>query len=96
MQEYAPGRPSRTQLNRIYEVRSLVTHGERLLAYDSPLAFGLHPTSSADRESGTEAVLLARGAISTGWSVRQAAPLACLLLTRIQSNRRRSRELRVA
>jgi hypothetical protein len=63
MQEYAPGRPSRSRINKIYEVHSLVTHGERLLGYDTPQAHGLHPTSTADRESGTEAVLLARGAI---------------------------------
>jgi hypothetical protein len=63
MQDYAPGRPSRSRLNKIYNARSLVTHGERLLGYDTPQAYGLHPTSTADRESGTEAVLLARGAI---------------------------------
>jgi hypothetical protein len=78
MQEYAPGRPSRTRLNKIYEVRSLVTHGERLLGYDTPQAFGLHPTSTADRESGTEAILLARGAI-INWLVREAGGPANLL-----------------
>ena len=80
MQEYAPGRPSRSRLNKIYEVRSLVTHGERLLGYDTPQAFGLHPTSTADRESGTEAVLLARGAI-INWLVREAGASANLLST---------------
>jgi hypothetical protein len=78
MQEYAPGRPSRTRLNKIYEVRSLVTHGERLLGYDTSQAFGLHPTSTADRESGTEAILLARGAI-INWLVREAGGPANLL-----------------
>ncbi len=78
MQEYAPGRPSRSRLNKIYEVRSLVTHGERLLGYDTPQAFGLHPTSTADRESGTEAVLLARGAI-INWLVREAGSSTNLL-----------------
>lgn len=80
MQEYAPGRPSRSRLNRIYEARSLVTHGERLLGYDTPQAFGLHPTSTADRESGLEAVLLARGAI-INWLVREAGGSANLLST---------------
>lgn len=71
MQDYAPGRPSRSRLNKIYEVRSLVTHGERLLGYDSPEAPGLHPTSTADRESSLEATLLARGAI-INWLIREA------------------------
>lgn len=80
MEEYAPGRPSRTRLNRIYEVRSLITHGERLLSYDTPQAWGLHPTSTADRESGTEALLLARGAL-INWLVRQTGGTANLLTT---------------
>jgi len=80
MQDYAPGRSSRTRLNKIYEVRSLVTHGERLLAYDTPAAFGLHPTSTADRESGTEALLLARGAI-INWLARQTGSSPNLLDT---------------
>lgn len=78
MQEYGPGQPSRTRLNKIYEVRSLVTHGERLLSYDSPHAHSLHPTSTADRESGTEAVLLARGAI-INWLFRDAGSPTNLL-----------------
>ena len=78
MQEYAPGRPSRLRLNKIYKVRSLVTHGERLLGYDSPQANSLHPTSTADRESGTEALLLARGAI-INWLVREAGTSTNLL-----------------
>jgi hypothetical protein len=78
MQEYAPGRPSRSRLNKIYEVRSLVTHGERLLGYDTPQAFGLHPTSTADSESGIEALLLARGAI-INWLVRESGSSANLL-----------------
>jgi hypothetical protein len=78
MQEYAPGRPSRSRINKIYEVRSLITHGERLLAYDTPQSHGLHPTSTADRESGMEAVLLARGAI-INWMVREAGSSANLL-----------------
>jgi hypothetical protein len=78
MQEYAPGRPSRSRLNKIYEVRSLVTHGERLLGYDTPRAHGLHPTSTADRDSGTDALLLARGAI-INWLIREAGSPANLL-----------------
>ncbi len=80
MQDYAPGRPSRSRLNRIYKVRSLVTHGERLLSYDTPQAFGLHPSSTADSESGAEALLLARGAI-INWLVREAGNPANLLDT---------------
>jgi hypothetical protein len=78
MEAYAPGRPSRTRINKIYDARSLVTHGERLLGYDTPLSFGLHPTTTADRESGTETVLLARGAI-INWLVRRAGISANLL-----------------
>jgi hypothetical protein len=54
MQDYAAGRPSRSRLNKIYEVRSLVTHGERLLGYDMPRAHRLHPAATADRDSGTD------------------------------------------
>ncbi len=71
MEDYAPGSPSRTRINNIYAARSLVTHGERLLGYDTPQATGLHPTTTADRESGTEAVLLARGAV-INWLIRDA------------------------
>jgi hypothetical protein len=78
MEDYASGRPSRTRINKIYDARSLVTHGERLLGYDTPLSFGLHPITTADRESGTETVLLARGAI-INWLVRQAGSSANLL-----------------
>jgi hypothetical protein len=80
MQSYAPGTPSRSRLNRIYEVRSLVTHGERLLSYDTRQAFGLHPSSTADSESGTEAILLARGAV-INWLMREAGSSANLLDT---------------
>jgi hypothetical protein len=48
MQDFAPGRPSRSRLNKIYEVRSLVTHCERLLGYDTPQTHGtLESLSSA-------------------------------------------------
>jgi hypothetical protein len=71
LQDYAPGRPSRSRLNKIYEVRSLVAHGERLLGYDTPQAHGLYPASTADREWGTAAVLLAVERLSTGSSGRR-------------------------
>jgi hypothetical protein len=78
MEEYAPGRPSRTRIDKLYEVRSLVTHGERLLGYDTPQPIVLHPTSSADRDAADEAQMLARGAM-INWLVRETGSPANLL-----------------
>ena len=64
MKKFAPGGPSRTLLNKIYDVRGEITHGERLLNLDqsSPSA-GLDQTSTRDREVGDSASLLCRGAL---------------------------------
>ena len=86
MQEYAPGQPSRSRINKLYDVRSLVTHGERLLGYDIPRASGLYPTSTADRDSTDEALLLAGGAL-INWLVRTASGSENILTTDPYSKR---------
>ncbi len=64
MKRFAPGRPSRTRLNKIYDVRGEITHGERLLYLDkSSPSSGLDQTSTLDREIGDNASLLCRGAL---------------------------------
>jgi hypothetical protein len=78
MQKYAPGRPSRSRINKLYDARSLVTHGERLLGYDVPRATGLVPDATADRASADETRLLGRGAI-INWLWREAGDSGNLL-----------------
>jgi hypothetical protein len=63
MEKFAPGSPSKTQLNKIYDARGEITHGERLLHFDVGLSFGLDETSARDREIGDNAGLLCRGAL---------------------------------
>jgi hypothetical protein len=64
MRAFAPGGPSGALLNKIYDARSKITHGERLLDLDqsSPLV-GLDQTSARDREVGDNASVLCRGAL---------------------------------
>jgi hypothetical protein len=78
MVQYAPGRPSRSRINKLYDVRSLVTHGERLLGYDVPRAAGLVASATVDRASADETRLLGRGAV-INWLVRQAGGSGNLL-----------------
>jgi hypothetical protein len=74
METFAPGRPSKTQLNKIYDARGEITHGERLLQFDVGLFSGLDETSARDREIGDNAILLCRGAlINWLWSRNPAA-----------------------
>jgi hypothetical protein len=63
MEKFAPGSPSKTQLNRIYDARGEITHGERLLHFDVGNFFGLDETSARDREIGDNAGLLCRGVL---------------------------------
>jgi hypothetical protein len=64
MQRFAPGRPSRTLLNKIYDVRGEITHGERLLHLDQSAPWvGLDQMSTRDREIGDNASVLCRGAL---------------------------------
>jgi len=64
MRSFAPGGPSGALLNRIYDTRSKITHGERLLYLDqSSPSVGLDQTSAKDREVGESASALCRGAL---------------------------------
>ncbi len=64
MKRFAPGKLSGTRLNKIYDVRGEITHGERLLYLDkSSPSSGLDQTSTMDREIGDNASLLCRGAL---------------------------------
>jgi len=74
MKKFAPGSPSGTGLNRIYDVRGEITHGERLLHLDQALPTGLDQTSARDTEIGDAAGLLCRGALVNWlWSHDPAA-----------------------
>jgi hypothetical protein len=64
MKKFAPGPPSRRMIDDIYDARSKITHGERLLYYDGPPgAWALSQVSTSDRETSDAAVLLCRGAL---------------------------------
>jgi hypothetical protein len=64
MKQYAPGAPSKTKLSRLYDTRSHITHGERLLHYDQPpSAAALTQRSTTDRQAGDDATVLCRGAL---------------------------------
>jgi hypothetical protein len=81
MKKYAPGAPSLSRLERIYDTRSDVTHGERLLSLDLPTqAWGLSQGSSRDREVGDDATILCRGAL-LNWLWSQDAHIKTPLVT---------------
>jgi hypothetical protein len=64
MRSFAPGGPSGALLTRIYDTRSKITHGERLLYLDqSSPSVRLDQTSARDREVGDSASVLCRGAL---------------------------------
>ena len=65
MKEHAPGAPGRNKLDAIYDTRSALTHGSRLLSLDLPSRGGwaLSQTSSLDRDVGDAASVLCRWAI---------------------------------
>ncbi|MFG1880252.1 hypothetical protein ACGFIV_36035 [Sphaerisporangium sp. NPDC049003] len=64
MQKFAPGQPSGAQLDKIYEARSDITHGERLLVNDGVVAsWGLDQTSAKDRDISENARVLCRAAL---------------------------------
>ncbi len=88
---YAPGAPSGRRVERLYETRSNITHGERLLDYDQPPgAAMLSQRSTADRQVGDDAVLLCRGAlINWLWaeSHERASPLLTQGVKRLRSPR---------
>jgi hypothetical protein len=67
MKRHAPGAPSGTKVDQLYDARSHITHGERLLHYDQPPgAAMLTQQSTADRQAGDAATLLCRAHSSTG------------------------------
>jgi hypothetical protein len=64
MRSFAPGGPSGALLDRIYDTRSKITHGERLLYLDqSSRLVMLDQTSARDLEVGDSASVLCRGAL---------------------------------
>ena len=83
MKKFAPGKPSGRMLDTIYGTRSSITHGERLLNFDTGVSSpGLNQNSASDREVGDSAVILCRAAlINWLWEQRPAAS-GELLLTR--------------
>jgi hypothetical protein len=88
MQKFAPGRPSKTQLNKIYDVRGEITHGERLLHYDRPSPLvGLDQTSTRDREIGDSASVLCRGALINWLWSHDPATTEPLLTTGLPSTK---------
>lgn len=81
MQKFAPGNPSGAQLDKIYEARSEIAHGERLLAYDHTIpSWGLDQTSTKDRDISDAARILCRGAL-INWLWSHAYPSTGLLIT---------------
>jgi hypothetical protein len=79
MKRFAPGAPSGNAIDKLYDVRGEITHGERLLHYDlPPSAMALDERSSTDRGAGDDAIILCRGALLNWlWTEGQAegAPL---------------------
>jgi hypothetical protein len=64
MRRFAPGEPSGSALDKLYDIRSEITHGERLMHHDlPPRAFGLNERSANDRHAGDDAIILCRGAL---------------------------------
>jgi hypothetical protein len=64
MRKFAPGPPSGSLIDRIYDARSKITHGERLLSLDQqPGSSSLSQVSTGDRDIGDAAWILCRGAL---------------------------------
>jgi len=83
MREYAPGAPSKKKINRLYDTRSHITHGERLLHYDQPpSAAALTQRSTADRQAGDDATVLCRGALLNWLWTSQEDPRREHIVTR--------------
>jgi hypothetical protein len=89
MKKFAPGAPGGRVLDTIYKTRSNITHGERLLHFDTARsAAPLSQSSAIDREVGDNAVILCRGAlINWLWNQRPAASGDLLLTRGIRSER---------
>jgi hypothetical protein len=64
MRRFAPGPPSGRVIDKIYDARSKVTHGERLLSLDqTPGSWALNQLSAADREIVDAAAILCQAAL---------------------------------
>jgi hypothetical protein len=64
MRRFAPGPPSGRVIDKIYEARSNITHGERLLSLDQgPGSWALNQLSTGDREIGDAASILCHAAL---------------------------------
>jgi hypothetical protein len=63
MTEFAPGHPSKIWVNKLYNARGEITHGERLLHLDAGFSWGMNETAARDREIGNNANILCRGAL---------------------------------
>jgi hypothetical protein len=73
MRRFAPGPPSGGVIDKIYEARSKITHGERLLSLDqTPGSWALNQLSSADREIVDTASILCQAAL-INWLWNQTA-----------------------
>jgi hypothetical protein len=82
MRRFAPGPPSGGVIDKIYEARSKITHGERLLSLDqTPGSWALNQLSSADREIVDTASILCQAAL-INWLWSQATGGNEQLITR--------------
>jgi hypothetical protein len=81
MKTYGPGKPSNLTLNIIYEARSTLTHGSRLLQYDEPAAFGLNEDYARDSDAASNAATLCRGAIINWLASQDPEKIGPLLTT---------------
>ena len=81
LRAHGPGRPGAKRIDAIYGLRSSVTHGSVLLAYDRPgQSAYLDQASSEHRQAGDDAQRLTRGALLNWlWSKRPEADSAQLL-----------------
>ena len=64
MRKFAPGPPSGGIIDKVYDARSKITHGERLLSLDQTTgSWALNQLSAGDREIGDAASILCKAAL---------------------------------
>lgn len=63
LRRFGPGRPSGTEIDRLYELRSSLAHGRRLMAEDVLRSVAISPVSSRDIEASYAARAMVRGAL---------------------------------
>ena len=82
MRRFAPGPPRGRVIDKIYEARSKITHGERLLSLDQGAgSWALNQLSTGDREIGDAASILCHAAL-VNWLWGHAAVGNEQLITR--------------